>query len=98
MAYKLIVGFAAVGIINGVFMQETFKVAASDDKLMMRQKATGAVPFGRCLSGQERDRMLHTKKMKTLFEAADESGDGYIAAWRASCHKRVRTERSSWRS
>ena len=39
VAYKLIVGFAAVGIINGVFMQETFKVAASDDKLMMRQKA-----------------------------------------------------------
>lgn len=70
VAYKLIVGFAAVGIINGVFMclaleemvkpeswtvgiidlayysvkmwdatrQETFKVAASDDKLMMRQK------------------------------------------------------------
>ncbi|CAL1166019.1 unnamed protein product [Cladocopium goreaui] len=64
VAYKLIVGFAAVGIINGVFMQETFKVAASDDKLMMRQK--------------ERDRWLHTKKMRTLFEAADESGDGFI--------------------
>ena len=29
---------------------------------------------------QERDRWLHTKKMKTLFEAADESGDGYIDA------------------
>mmetsp|Transcript_8910 Transcript_8910/g.21332 ORF Transcript_8910/g.21332 Transcript_8910/m.21332 type:complete len:822 (+) Transcript_8910:53-2518(+) len=64
VAYKLIVGFAAVGIINGVFMQETFKVAASDDKLMMRQK--------------ERDRSLHTKKMRTLFAAADESGDGFI--------------------
>jgi len=64
VAYKLIVGFAAVGIINGVFMQETFKVAASDDKLMMRQK--------------ERDRALHTRKMRTLFAAADESGDGFI--------------------
>ncbi|CAE6949078.1 Scn11a [Symbiodinium natans] len=64
VSYKLIVGFAAVGIINGVFMQETFKVAASDDKLMMRQK--------------ERDRSLHTKKMRTLFAAADESGDGFI--------------------
>ena len=41
VAYKLIIGFAAVGIINAVFMQETFKVAASDDKLMMRQKARG---------------------------------------------------------
>ncbi|CAJ1408870.1 unnamed protein product, partial [Effrenium voratum] len=64
VAYKLIIGFAAVGIINGVFMQETFKVAASDDKLMMRQK--------------ERDRWLHTKKMRVLFQAADESGDGYL--------------------
>ena len=41
VAYKLVIGFAAVGIINAVFMQETFKVAASDDKLMMRQKAVG---------------------------------------------------------
>ena len=38
MAYKLVVGFAAVGIINAVFIQETFKVAASDDTVMMRQK------------------------------------------------------------
>ncbi|CAE7241336.1 SCN11A [Symbiodinium sp. CCMP2592] len=64
VAYKLVVGFAAVGIINAVFMQETFKVASSDDNVMMRQK--------------ERDLRLHTKKMKTLFEAADESGDGVI--------------------
>jgi len=64
VAYKLVVGFAAVGIINAVFIQETFKVAASDDTVMMRQK--------------ERDRRLHTKKMQTLFEAADESGDGVI--------------------
>lgn len=33
-----------------------------------------------CFFLQERDRWLHTKKMKTLFEAADESGDGYIDA------------------
>ena len=39
VAYKLVVGFAAVGIINAVFIQETFKVAASDDTVMMRQKA-----------------------------------------------------------
>ncbi|CAE7190439.1 SCN11A, partial [Symbiodinium pilosum] len=64
VAYKLVVGFAAVGIINAVFMQETFKVASSDDNVMMRQK--------------ERDLRLHTKKMQTLFDAADESGDGVI--------------------
>ena len=39
VAYKLVIGFAAVGIINAVFIQETFKVAASDDTVMMRQKA-----------------------------------------------------------
>ena len=33
------IGFAAVGIINAVFIQETFKVASSDDTAMMRQKA-----------------------------------------------------------
>ena len=27
---------------------------------------------------EERDRMLHTKKMRTLFAAADESGDGVL--------------------
>mmetsp|Transcript_7702 Transcript_7702/g.13979 ORF Transcript_7702/g.13979 Transcript_7702/m.13979 type:complete len:135 (-) Transcript_7702:62-466(-) len=27
---------------------------------------------------KERDRSLHTKKMRTLFAAADESGDGFI--------------------
>ena len=41
VAYKLVVGFAAVGIINAVFMQETFKVASSDDNVMMRQKDLG---------------------------------------------------------
>ena len=29
---------------------------------------------------EERDRSLHTKKMRTLFAAADESGDGFIVA------------------
>ena len=39
VGYKLVIGFAAVGIINAVFIQETFKVASSDDTVMMRQKA-----------------------------------------------------------
>merc|ERR1719353_1089483 len=37
--HKLTIGFAVVGVINGVFMQETFKVASSDDVIMVRQKA-----------------------------------------------------------
>merc|ERR1712066_1037125 len=35
--YKLSVGFAVVGVVNGVFMQETFKVAQTDDAVMVRQ-------------------------------------------------------------
>lgn len=64
IAHKVTIGFAVIGVINGVFMQETFKVAGSDDKIMMRQR--------------ERERRLHTKKMKVLFEHADESGDGVL--------------------
>merc|ERR1712232_996528 len=64
IAHKLTIGFAVIGVINGVFMQETFNVASSDDQLMMRQR--------------ERAAKLHTKKMKALFEAADESGDGFL--------------------
>lgn len=37
IAHKLSIGFAVIGIINGVFMQETFKVAATDDKLLIRE-------------------------------------------------------------
>jgi len=36
--HKLTVGFAFVGVVNGVFMQETFKVAATDDGIMLRAK------------------------------------------------------------
>jgi hypothetical protein len=62
--HKLTIGFAVVGVINGVFMQETFKVASTDDRIMMRQR--------------QREVKIHTEKMKKLFNAADESGDGVI--------------------
>eukprot|EP00440_Ansanella_granifera_P076684 gb/GFBE01083210.1/.p1 GENE.gb/GFBE01083210.1/~~gb/GFBE01083210.1/.p1 ORF type:complete len:598 (+),score=137.89 gb/GFBE01083210.1/:1-1794(+) len=63
--HKLTIGFAVIGVINGVFMQETFKVANSDDIIMMRQT--------------ERTRKLHMKKMDLLFKHADSSGDGLLA-------------------
>lgn len=37
--FKGVFGFAAVGVINGVFMQETLKVAQTDDIIMMRDVA-----------------------------------------------------------
>merc|ERR1719422_2083233 len=36
--YKLGVGVMILGVINGVFMQETFKAASLDDGIMVRQK------------------------------------------------------------
>eukprot|EP00928_Gymnodinium_smaydae_P043323 TRINITY_DN29052_c0_g1_i2.p2 TRINITY_DN29052_c0_g1~~TRINITY_DN29052_c0_g1_i2.p2 ORF type:complete len:344 (+),score=84.34 TRINITY_DN29052_c0_g1_i2:1545-2576(+) len=56
--------FFFVGVINGVFMQETFKVASTNDRIMIRQK--------------EKATKLHTKKMKHLFAQADDSGDGIL--------------------
>jgi hypothetical protein len=33
-------GFACLAVINGVFMQETFKVAQQDDQIMLRTEVT----------------------------------------------------------
>jgi hypothetical protein len=62
--YKLVVGFAVVNVITGVFMHETFKVASSDDELMIVQK--------------RRQNAKHAVKMQRLLQEADVSGDGYI--------------------
>jgi hypothetical protein len=62
--HKVTVGFAVIGVINGVFMQETFKVASTDDSIMMRQK--------------DRDVRVYGEKMRRLFHAADGNGDGSV--------------------
>jgi len=62
--HKLTMGFAVLGVINGVFIQETFKVAACDDTLMLLQK--------------QRALKLHATKMKNLFSSADSSGDDCV--------------------
>merc|ERR1712187_15450 len=54
-----------IGVINGVMMQETFKVAAQDDTIILKQKKRAA----RLMSG----------KMAKLFQALDESGDGNLS-------------------
>jgi len=64
LAHKLTIGFAVVGVINGVFMQETVKAASSDNNIMLRQKM--------------RDMQKHERKMMQLFEEADKSGDGFL--------------------
>jgi hypothetical protein len=64
LIHKLTLGFAVVGVINGVFLQETFKVASTDDRIMVRQR--------------EREVKIHTDRMSRLFEAADADSSGEI--------------------
>lgn len=60
--HKLTIGFAVLGVVNSVFIQETLKVAAIDDRLMVRQK--------------QRAMRTHRAKMQTLFKHTDTDGDG----------------------
>merc|ERR1712060_367865 len=64
LLHKLTVGFAVIGIINGVFIQETFRVAAQDDFIMMHQKEAAT--------------RTHMSKMERLFKAGDTSGNGFL--------------------
>jgi len=63
LAHKMMIGYAMIGIINGVFIQETFKVAATDDLLMVQRKANAS--------------KNHGKKMRRLFGAVA-GADGCI--------------------
>jgi len=62
--YKLCVGFAVVQVVISVFIQQTFKVAARDEELMMREKKTASQAY-----------MGHLQK---LFQRLDASGDGVL--------------------
>lgn len=64
MAHKLTVGFAVMGVITGVILQETFKVAQTDDVIMFRNKKQASFTL--------------RKKMRQLFTALDEDGDGRL--------------------
>jgi hypothetical protein len=64
LVFKLVMGIAVVGVINAVFMQETFKVANTDDEIMVRTKTRAA--------------RQHVDKMQVLFRACDEDNNGRI--------------------
>ncbi|CAK0843841.1 unnamed protein product [Prorocentrum cordatum] len=64
LSYKLVMGIAVVGVINAVFMQETFKVAHTDDEIMVRMKMKAA--------------RQHKDKMSALFAEADADSSGRI--------------------
>lgn len=63
MIYKCIVGFAVVRVISGVFLHETFRIANTDDEIMVRKGS--------------RDVQMHMKKMSLLFNSAS-LGNGTI--------------------
>merc|ERR1711971_1530029 len=64
LAFKMTMGFAVIGVLNGVIMQETFRVAATDNYIMVRQKKAAA--------------QTTEAKMVLLFDSLDSSKDGKI--------------------
>jgi len=63
-AYVIVVNFAVVRIIAGVFLTTTFKVASSDDDLMIAQRQRAAA--------------VHFRKMERLFNLVDAQNKGFI--------------------
>eukprot|EP00419_Tripos_fusus_P045978 CAMPEP_0172819418 /NCGR_PEP_ID=MMETSP1075-20121228/14581_1 /TAXON_ID=2916 /ORGANISM="Ceratium fusus, Strain PA161109" /LENGTH=210 /DNA_ID=CAMNT_0013659939 /DNA_START=50 /DNA_END=679 /DNA_ORIENTATION=- len=64
LTHKLVIGFSVVSVINAVFVQETFKVATSDDRIMLMLK--------------QRARKTHMNKIRDLFQHADCDGNGTV--------------------
>lgn len=65
LIYKMFMGFAVVKVITGVFLHETFKVAATDDELMVVQKTRATAKY--------------QKQMKSLFTKADVDSNGNLS-------------------
>jgi len=64
LLHKLTIGFAVISVISGVILQETFKVAQTDDIIMFRQKKMASAVLRR--------------KLTALFQELDDSGDGRL--------------------
>mmetsp|Transcript_58123 Transcript_58123/g.138296 ORF Transcript_58123/g.138296 Transcript_58123/m.138296 type:complete len:550 (+) Transcript_58123:120-1769(+) len=64
LVHKLTMGFAFIGIINGVVMQETFKAASQDSNVMVRDR----------LRAKEKI----TGNLRQLFRSADKSKDNTL--------------------
>jgi len=62
VGYKLFMGVAVIGVIMGVFTQETFRAADIDDEVMIRRKATQA--------------RIHKTKMRALFQKMNKRSNG----------------------
>jgi hypothetical protein len=65
LAYRLIMDFAVLKVVAGVFLHETFKVAKTDSELMIR--------------GTLRERKLFKDKITELFAEIDNNHDGTLS-------------------
>eukprot|EP00929_Paragymnodinium_shiwhaense_P103177 TRINITY_DN6648_c0_g5_i1.p1 TRINITY_DN6648_c0_g5~~TRINITY_DN6648_c0_g5_i1.p1 ORF type:complete len:719 (-),score=134.08 TRINITY_DN6648_c0_g5_i1:115-2271(-) len=64
LGYRTVVGFAVLKVMTGIFIAETFRVASTDDDIMIMQR--------------ERQVKTHIKRMTTLLHEADDSQDGCL--------------------
>ncbi|CAJ1359958.1 unnamed protein product [Effrenium voratum] len=64
LVYRCIIGFAVLNVVGAVFVQQTMKIASTDEQLAFKQK--------------ERELASYTRKVKKLFQTMDVSGDGTI--------------------
>eukprot|EP00929_Paragymnodinium_shiwhaense_P023779 TRINITY_DN14806_c0_g1_i1.p1 TRINITY_DN14806_c0_g1~~TRINITY_DN14806_c0_g1_i1.p1 ORF type:complete len:579 (+),score=59.43 TRINITY_DN14806_c0_g1_i1:180-1916(+) len=65
IVYRTVVGFAVLRVVTAIFTAETFRVAQSDDGIMLMEK--------------ERQIRTHTTRMQQLLSEGDESQDGYLS-------------------
>jgi len=65
MLHKMVVGFAFIGVINAMFVQETFQVAQTDDLTMVLKK--------------RKQVRIQKMKLDKLFLAADNDNDGRVS-------------------
>lgn len=64
LAFQATIGFSVVKVVTGVFFHITMNVAANDDFIMLTRK--------------ERALKKYTSALSSLFEAADEDGNGRL--------------------
>eukprot|EP00913_Durusdinium_trenchii_P014123 g13256.t1 len=90
LIYRCVLGFAVLNVVNAVFVQQTMRTAVMDEDLAYKQR--------------QKEIDLYTKKVRTLFQGLDSTGDGAInledrssgVRWRREL--RVRGAESAWTS
>eukprot|EP00440_Ansanella_granifera_P025226 gb/GFBE01027400.1/.p1 GENE.gb/GFBE01027400.1/~~gb/GFBE01027400.1/.p1 ORF type:complete len:595 (+),score=126.85 gb/GFBE01027400.1/:1-1785(+) len=65
LVYRCIIGFAVLNVVSAVFVQQTMKIASTDEDLMFKRKA--------------REQQSFLQMLQRLFKEIDASHDGYIS-------------------